>query len=199
MKWLPAIALSLLAFGAYKQGFNRQVQHPPGAIAPESPRQTRTSEPPFAFPEGSYTIKPLADFSIKARVLSREDYSMGREADLSPIDLAFGWGPMSDTAVIKRLTISQSGRFYFWRYEGTPPIPDQDIISHSANMHLIPANNDIHKKLKTVRQGQVVSLKGHLVAVNAPDGFTWTSSLTRDDSGAGACEVIWVTAVSLQP
>jgi hypothetical protein len=199
MKWLPAIALSLWAFGAYMRGFQGQVQHPPGAVAPENPIQTQTLVKPFAFPGGRYTIKPLADFSIRARVLSREDYYMGHEADLSPIDLAFGWGPMSDTAVIKQFTISQGGRFYFWRYEGTPPIPHQDIISHSANMHLIPANKRIRKKLKTVRRGQVVSLKGHLVAVNATDGFSWTSSLTRDDTGAGACEVIWVTAVSIKP
>ena len=197
MKWLPAIALSLLVWGAYQKEFKGEVQHPPGVVAPHNPEQTPTLKEPFAFPGGHYTIEPLADFSLQARVLSRENYLLGRDSDLSPIDVAFGWGPMSDTVVIKQLTISQSGRFYFWRYEGTPPIPHQDIITHSANMHLVPANHEIRAKMKKIRPGQVVSLKGYLVAIKAPDGFTWVSSLTREDSGAGACEVIWVTALSL--
>jgi hypothetical protein len=30
------------------------------------------------------------------------------------------------------------------------------------------------------------------VRVEAADGWSWTSSLTRDDTGPGACEVMWV-------
>jgi hypothetical protein len=35
------------------------------------------------------------------------------------------------------------------------------------------------------------------VDVSAPDGWQWRSSRTRTDSGAGACEVIWVEDVEL--
>ena len=37
---------------------------------------------------GNARLRPLAGFSIEARVLGREDYRMGREADYSPTDLA---------------------------------------------------------------------------------------------------------------
>ena len=66
--------------------------------------------------------------------------TFGREADLSPVDVAFGWGRMSDPAVIERLTISQSNRWYHWRYEGEPSIPAPEIAVSSANMQLIPAD-----------------------------------------------------------
>jgi hypothetical protein len=34
------------------------------------------------------------------------------------------------------------------------------------------------------------------VQVNTPDGWRWRSSLTREDTGGGACEVVYVCAVS---
>jgi hypothetical protein len=64
-----------------------------------------------AFKLASATAQPLAGFSVAARVLSRENYDHGREADFSPVDLALGWGPMREDAVLARLDISQSGRF----------------------------------------------------------------------------------------
>ena len=49
---------------------------------------------PGPFMQGKYTITPLARYTITAVVLSRERYHNDREADLSPVDLALGWGPM---------------------------------------------------------------------------------------------------------
>jgi hypothetical protein len=46
-----------------------------------------------------------------------------------------------------------------------------------------------------VRQGQVVNLRGLLVDVLGPDGG-WNTSMTREDSGPGGCEIILVGAVS---
>ncbi len=59
-------------------------------------------------------------------------------------------------------------------------------------MHLIPASPGVRKALKDVRKGQVVRFAGSRVRVDAADGWHWTSPLTRKDSGAGACEVVWV-------
>ena len=82
-------------------------------------------------------------------MLSRELYSLDREADLSPIDLALGWGHMSDSAVLEKIKISQSQRFYFWRVDEFP-IPRGDIERSSANMHMIPANDALASRLKSV-------------------------------------------------
>ena len=129
---------------------------------------------------------------MRARVLARKDYRLGAEAELSPTDLVFGWGPMSDPRIYQQLSISQSNRFYFWRYEDKPPIAPEQIIRSSANMHLIPANQAVKAALKKVRPGQLIELSGQLINVSKPSGWRWSSSLTREDSGAGACEVIWV-------
>jgi hypothetical protein len=83
---------------------------PPRVGGGDAPLQTGVpaSMSPFALPAA--TLKPLAGFSIQARVLSGEDYRMGREADLSPTDLALGWNRMAEDEVQSKLSISQSVR-----------------------------------------------------------------------------------------
>lgn len=171
------------------------IEHGPGVLIPEEPRQTDASEA-RAFEHNGYRIQPLADFVIKARVLGREDYSFDREAELAPMDLALGWGPMSDEAVLDRIDISQSGRWYRWHARQLP-IARRDIERHSANMHLIPADGSVEDTLGDIRAGSLVELRGFLVEARADDGWHWRSSLTRDDTGARACELVFVERARL--
>ena len=149
-----------------------------------------------AFQDKDFTITPLADFSLTARVLSRADYSYDPTSSISPTDLAMGWGRMSDSTVLAKLDISQSSRWYTsrWGAEG-PPIPQDEIIRSSANMHMLPANDMVRVELKQVRPGDVVHLEGQLIEAHSANGGVWRSSMTRDDSGNGACEVVYVRSL----
>lgn len=183
----------LLGYGAYQHFSQRPIVHGDGIIAHlqpvQQPFQESTNQTNFEL--NGYTITPLQSFEIEARVLATKNYSLGREADLSPVDLVLGWGKMSDEAVLKEIRISQSGRFYYWHVEQFP-IPRQEIETHSANMHMIPANSQLEKLLKSVREGQIVNIKGLLIEARATDGWRWKSSLTRNDTGAGACELVYI-------
>lgn len=168
----------------------------PGVKAGIAPQQ-QLIEPPTVRQIDAYTVTELASFRIKAKVLGRKDYRFGRESELSPVDLALGWGRMSDESVLEQIRISQSGRFYRWRVESFP-IPQREIETHSANMHLIPANAEVRRELEDVRQGEIVKIFGSLVNVkSADDGWRWTSSLTREDTGAGACELVLVESLAV--
>jgi len=162
----------------------------PGVRAAQIPVQ-QDIESPEVFRVDTYRITPLAEFRIRAKVLSRETYSMGRESDLSPIDLALGWGRMSDEQVLQSIAISQSGRWYRWRARDFP-IPRREIETHSANMHIIPADETIADVIDEFPEGDIVELDGFLVRADADDGWRWVSSLTRDDTGARACELFYV-------
>lgn len=142
------------------------------------------------------TITPLADFVIQARVLSRARYRFDAGAKFAPLDLALGWGPMADPAVLKDIEISQSGRFFFWR---TPsfPIPREEIVRHASNVHLVPGNAQALDMLGRARPQEIIRLWGYLVRIQSADGYSWQSSMTREDTGNGACELIWVERVEL--
>lgn len=191
--WKRLLFIALLAYGAHSWWSKREVAHGPGVLAAAVPQQDDVSGA-TAFEFNGYRITPLAEYSIRARVLSRENYRLGREADLSTLDFALGWGRMSDNSVLDRIEISQSGRFYFWRVQELP-IPRREIETSSANVHLIAADSSIERQLERVRKGQVVQLRGRLVEAEANDGWKWKSSLTRDDTGAGACELLFVERV----
>lgn len=171
-------------------------QPPPQFSDSNQPLQSEVAGkmPPFRL--GAATVSPLAGFSLQARVLAREDYSFGKESDYSPTDLALGWGPMAEPGMAKRLQVSQGSRFYRYRWgsEGPPMAPDQ-IISHSANMHMVPADRIVARSLARINAGDVVRISGWLVRIDGDDGGHWQSSLSRDDSGAGACELIFVCSI----
>ncbi|MGD8956436.1 MAG: hypothetical protein PVJ03_03820 [Chromatiaceae bacterium] len=191
LKWLIILLTALLVWQFAVR--ETRIELGPGVHAPDTPEQ-QALDSPESFAMNGYRITPLAKFRIRAKVLSREDYRFGREADLSPLDLAFGWGRMSDEAVLRNITISQSGRWYRWRTDDFP-IPRREIETHSANMHLIPANDRVEDELDDIDAGQVVELRGLLVRADADDGWRWVSSLTRDDTGARACELVYVEQV----
>lgn len=173
------------------------VPRAPGVLAAATPRQSAQADGVIA--RDGYRLTPFADFALQARILSRRDYRYGTEADLSPTDLALGWGRMSDTAVIDRLDISQGNRWYYWRWQGAPPIPEAEIIRSSANMHFIPAHAAVADALDDARAGQVATIRGKLVDVaNDAGTWHWKSSRTREDTGDGACELVLLEAIELR-
>ncbi len=162
---------------------------PAGILAPADPIQTK-HELPAPITKEEFTILPLANFSLEGKILSKKRYFLGKEAALSPVDFAMGWGAMSDKNIVKKIKISQHGRWYYWKAKRFP-IPRREIETHSANMHLIPANKEVKKALLKADEGQIVKFSGYLVKVIAPD-WSWKSSLTRKDTGNHACEVVYV-------
>jgi hypothetical protein len=191
IKYILIALVSLLAFMWFS---GDPVDTVAGIPAPSTPIQSKDISK-TAFSQGDYKISPLAEFEITARVLGKKKYNSGRESDLSTYDLALGWGRMSDIDVIKEISIRQSGRWYRWQ-TASAPIPLREIERSSANMHMIAANDVVADTLKDLKEYDVVTIKGYLVNVLATDGWRWQSSLTRDDTGAGACELIWVESIS---
>jgi len=194
MNWKVLLLIGLFGYGALNHYQHRPVFHGSGEISPNEPIQTnaRTAEVQL----NGFTLTPLANYVIEARVLSREDYSSGVEADLSPTDLALGWGPMSDEVVLNKIDISQGRRFFYWHVDEFP-IPQREIEIHAANVHIIPANDSINRQLNKVRVGQIVKIKGQLIEATRADGWHWRSSLSREDTGNGACELMYVTELSV--
>ncbi len=127
--------------------------------------------------------------------MSTERYRLGVSADLAPLDLALGWGLMSDQAIVDRITVSQGARWFILRWDLPPPAPETSIMQSSGNMHIIPADDSVRKQAFSLRPGEFVALSGYLVDAQGPGDFRWSSSLSRDDIGDGACELFLVEAI----
>ncbi len=138
---------------------NWDVPQPLGVLAPGEPSQVDTS--PRTWTRGDAHFTALARFDIRARVLSTCHYFFDQLSGISPVDLALGWGRMSDSDVLAGIRINQGGRFYYWRSRSRKlPIPMDEVISHSANMHMIPADENVKQTLLDVRTGEIVTLSG---------------------------------------
>jgi hypothetical protein len=201
MQWRTPLLVALLACGIYNgwQRFELRAVHPAdGVLAPDDPRQGEAVADPVPLRQGRWLLTPRATYDITARILAREDYRYDTLADLVPVDLALGWGPMSDNAMLRHFDIEQSVRFYSWRPRGALPLPRATVITHSANTHIIPADAPAAALLARLRVGEVVRLRGWLVDGRRDDGAFIRTSLTRDDSGAGACEVLLASSVEVE-
>lgn len=63
----------------------------------------------------------------------------------------------------------------------------------SANTHIIPADAEVASVVKSAIRGDIVRLEGVLVECKlGGEGRPWRSSLTRDDTEGGACEIMLV-------
>jgi hypothetical protein len=186
------LALGGVGLGLFFLMTGGAIDRPPGVLAPLEPRQRLVQRPAFQF--GAYQLTPLADFDVEARVLSVEKYRTDDGARLSPIDFALSWGLMSDSAVLEHFRINQGARF-FTIYPDENAIDMKVALLSAANMHLIPASGTLESELKRVRPGNIVHLRGQLVSALGPNNFTWRSSLTRTDTGNGACELFYVESM----
>ena len=193
---LKVVLLIYIGWGGWNWYSDRPFHQPDGVLAADDPQQTNLPTGDKV-QVGRWTLTVRADYRITARVLARERYHFDALADLVPEDLALGWGPMSDSRILRAIDISQSNRFYYWRAQQSSPLPRESIITHSANTHVIPQNKMIARQLSRLRPGQVVTLSGELVDGVRDDGKWIKTSMVRDDTGAGACEVLLVTDVAL--
>jgi len=188
--WILAI---LFLVAAYHSWSDRAISRPPGILVADDPLQVELDKQTEIHRQ-NISLKCLASFELRARVVLRKRYYFGRSADLAPVDLVLAWGAMSDENNLKHFSFSQGERFYFWSTK-TFSVPREVVESHTANMHMIPGDRHVERLLKSLRPGHIIHLKGYLVEARAPDGWHWRSSLSRTDTGAGACELVLVQSL----
>lgn len=141
----------------------------------------------------SAVLEPKARYRIAARVLSRERYYLGWGASVAPLDLALGWGELSDPAFDTQVEWHQGARWYFWNWRVVSPLDNQAVALQSANVHVVPATENLKRALLALDAGDVVQLRGYLVNIQGPDGQRWRTSLARTDTGGGSCELLYTT------
>ena len=173
------------------------------------PIQLNSDAAPFAAPidHVTYVVTPRARYELAGVVVSyhRGDalFNMYHADDPGNVqDVCVVWGDNVANGSYLRVTYS-SGEFtcyYQWSGSLSPPFDPAQM----SNNHLIPADAFIAYRIKQLRIGDQIRMSGLLVDYEVSrDGvnrLARRTSLTRTDTGNGACEVVYVTALDvIQP
>jgi hypothetical protein len=201
MQWIKEKWLLLLVPCVIAMALFFAIYHPySGPDFIEDPVQSQLSEPEqisFEGRDGPVKINFLAAYQIIAAVKSRQDYAADFPAQVSPTDLALAWGNLNQDDIASHIRYSQSNRWYYFRYDAESSVTKAYIQEHSANVHIIPADDHVAAIMRQIRTNDTVELNGYLVEVIFASGL-WRSSLSRRDAGDGSCEVMYVTAINLE-
>lgn len=152
---------------------------------------------PHTVEDFQFTIEPMASYEIWCLVMSRKFHYDTLEDKLSPVDLCVVWGELAEPENLQYIHFFQESRFCSYSYDREMPLVTSYVESHVANIHIIPANENILKAAKSIKRGQKIYLEGFLVKVYKYDRCIWESSLERTDSGLHACEIFYVTKVRI--
>ncbi len=165
------------------------------------PAQTADSRAPFEHRAKGrrYRITPRFRFDQSAEVVGARPYRWGATGALIPEDLALAWGPVLQPPFAGKISYSQYTRFYFWRTKDLS-LDRGAIVSHSANVHIIPRSLRVRSAVRSVSKGNLVRLEGWLVDVDGLDdtGFHWGTSATREDEGPGSCETVYLERLTVE-
>lgn len=193
---LIGLILALAVFTAYMDA---------GAAVPETLGDPIQSNLPqiktidYAVDQDTFKLDLLAEYKIEAVVKGVKSYHNDGPGSASPMDFILIWGNLNQPDVDKVIHYSQYSRWYHFTVSDIARISVSEVSRHSANTHIIPADEEVLKILKHVKKGDYVSLSGYLVRVYEKDSGDSgiASSLTREDTGAGACEVFYVAKVKI--
>ena len=144
-------------------------------------------------------IYAQAYYKIYCRVVHIMPYYTGISGGLAPVDFAVVWGELVKKENYSNIDFKQSGRWAYFRPKEKCLYDNEYISKHFSNMHIIPADENVLAGLKKVKKFDEIYLEGYLVNIesfkNGKLSMTWNSSLSRDDKGDGACEVMYVTKI----
>jgi hypothetical protein len=194
--WLALLTVVVIGYYAFSRPHARGTGDPIDWSA--DPIQASTDRRPFEIEtrKGKVSLDPRASFDVSAVVTGDEHYRFDDGAFLVPVDLVMTWGKLPEEPYKSKVSYGQITRYYFWRTT-TWNLDLHYIKTHSANMHMIPADDNVRRSLLSVGTGDAVRVRGLLVNAKREDGFYWKTSISREDDGPGACELVWVEEIQI--
>lgn len=150
-----------------------------------------------------YRIQPRFSYRISGLVVEEHDSQSWLDIShaswrdhLNTRDLCLLWGANAKSSYLSQWHFSHGDWTCFveTRSAAAWAAFNQDQIS---NNHILPASAEIAEAIENIQIGDQIELIGRLANYNINGGPSRSSSVVRTDRGNGACEVIYVTGVSV--
>jgi hypothetical protein len=179
------------------------------AAVRREPRQSATAREPFAVTVGGirYRVEPQYDYEIQGLVVSehrseswwrRTTFHRMASDFLNVKDLCVVWGPTAMAGVYRGMEFS-SGEFTCYARPRSAEAARHFDPTALSNNHLLAAEEGLRERLRKLRRGDQIRLRGQLAAYGHDHGFPFRrgTSTRRDDTGNGACETIYVNELEV--
>lgn len=169
----------------------------------QEPKQDNTDLEPFTrtYHDKQYMIRPQFDYELYGLVVSHKDldekwFNIYYDNDPYNIkDICVIWGD--------NLKNNDFHKVSFWNQTWTCWFQhDYDVhFNHHelSNNHILPDTEEVADLLKYTKPGDQIHLKGQLVnySLIGEGGGERRSSTSRYDKGNGACEVVFVSELTI--
>lgn len=151
----------------------------------------------------------LAHYDIKGLVVELDDYDHINASAFDkaiPRDISLAWGKVAENK--SRFNWSHGGRKLSVGYDEKTikelGLSRNSVMAHVSNNHLLVDRKDLYQKIKRVRIGDYIEMKGYLISGKIKDGSgnevrDVKSSLIRTDYSSSvldrrtSCEIMFVT------
>ncbi len=196
---LISVFLGILAF------FQSKNLPDSSSILPEilnNPIQEKIENPQkfeVSYQEIDYEIEPLYSYELWGLVVSHNDISSLSDMyhdkkSFDTKDLCVIWGENIKTNGYQKMEF-ESGS---WTCYFTYPSVVSFSSSQLSNNHLITNSKEVRNKIEEVSIGDQIFIQGNLVNYSKKE-TSWErkTSITREDQGNHACEVIFVENIEI--
>jgi hypothetical protein len=200
LRTLNTIVFSASAALLLVSCWKRNELPPAGALLPElaaEPLQRPTAKRPFTvqYSGVSYAVEPQYEYDLHGMVVSYRQHVDDRllrlaNDHLNVADLCVVWGGTAASPHLNEIE--------FWNGVFTCNFQTRSRTAWEsirpreiANNHLISSDDAIRAQVAKVKVGDQVHIRGWLASYGS-DGHKRGTSTTRDDTGDGACETIFV-------
>ncbi|MCG6939695.1 MAG: hypothetical protein LJE69_00385 [Thiohalocapsa sp.] len=170
------------------------------------PRQTRTGRQPFQVEENGivYSIQPVADYALDGVVVSLHDadaftdiwHHNDWQDFLNIRDLCVVWGGNVAGGVIRDMYF-HNGNWTCWAEARDSRLWARFNPYQLSNNHVLADDPAVRRAIRRVRVGDQIRFHGVLAKYAHGGGFSRGTSVTRTDSGNGACETVYIDEIEI--
>lgn len=169
------------------------------------PVQIKSEKPQFEIENNGivYIIKPLYEYELHGLIVSGHnssewfDYYHDKWKDYINLkDICVIWGESAKNGSYEYFNF-ESGSWTCY-FKSKPQVKPEEWSllkpNEVSNNHLLSNDRDINKRILSAEKGDQIRLKGYLAEYSIKnEGFKRGTSISRTDSGNGACETIFLT------
>jgi len=187
----------LLASCWQRNEFPENLTVAPDLLKP--PLQRAVNIQPFTVSNNGtdYRIEPRYRYDLRGLVVSyahhNGNYSLHRlwNDHINVADVCVVWSENTNASDLNRIKF-WNGKFTCNFETGDTGVWKRFRQDQVSNNHLLTVDSLIRKKIKQLRIGDQIRIRGWLVNYSNDTGFSRGTSTTRDDTGNGACETIYL-------